>query len=364
MVERANDLSTLAVLTTSKAGQFALSREKDPEVVKALGHAWRLHPEVANELARGRNRTAAARALRAVDDLDLLDRKLNGGKLEWAVRNTQAPVQLLEQGLAAYSPEAACNPNTPEDLRRRHLTAKTVQVFAHKAGSTTYAVARNHELALANPWALEAADATWPAHFRRGLTALPQASLEDLTRLDARTIRHAKAKTHPAVYRLDPEQTSVERLLEINHPAADLLALGSDRFEHHHLSSLVRSQHLGIDEEGEDPTLPHILGRAYNLFGPALVRAIDTAPNRMKAYYRWPISGTRVKGAAWIAPGLEYLAVMSPWVFNEIEQVEPILNECLETWQVFLGLVRKRDGEGGVPMVRVATAARKLVHGA
>jgi hypothetical protein len=55
---------------------------------------------------------------------------------------------------------------------------------------------------------------------------------------------------------------------------------------------------------------------------------------------------------------------MSPWVFNEIEQVEPILNECLETWQVFLGLVRKRDGEGGVPMVRVATAARKLVHGA
>lgn len=362
MHDRSDDLATLAVLTTTKAGQSVLSRDPDPVVVAALGHAWKLHPEVANDLVRtGRNRTASSRALRAVSDLDLLSTdRTQGSKLEWAARNPAAPVGLLERGLAAHLPEAACNQGAPEDLRRKYVTEKSTDLFAHKTGSTTYAVARNHELAVANSWALEAPGAAWAAHFRRGLSALPQASVDDLLKMGAGKIRNAKASSHPAAQGVDCSTAAVEDLLALNHPAADLFAVESERFEARHVAGLVRSQHAGGEAE-EDPTLPHILGRAYNRFGPVLLRAIEAAPNLYKQWYRWPISGTRVKGAAWVAPGLACLELMSPWVFCEIEQADEVLGECLETWEVFVGLARQQDR--GIPMLRVARAARRLVHG-
>lgn len=362
MREKSDDLATIAVFTTSKTGQKVIAQEGGDGVRKSLARSWKLHPETANLLAAGNVRGACICALRAVSDVSLLDtERAKTTGLAWAVRNERASEKLLLKGLRENLPEAACNPNTPEDARRKHLTAERVEKFAHKSGSTTYGVVRNHELANANPWALEAAG-SWPVRFRRALSALPQASIDNLIDMGAEKIRYAKREMHPSWLRLDVANCSIEKLLSLNHPAADILALESDRFKPEHLVKLHRSEETDSDEQ-QAPTLPHIIARAYNQYGPAYIRALDSVEYPYKQYYRWPISGTRQAAAAWLAPGLVDLESYSPWVFCEIETAEMILGECEETWRMFLNLVKKRDRGNPITMLRTAGAARKLVHG-
>lgn len=364
MGTRTDDLTTLAVFTTSQAGQFALLGTREEKVLRGVAHAWKLDPETANRLVRGGKRGAAERALRSVDDIDLFETKVAKTSLglEWSRRNPNAPEALLERGLRLHSEEALCNPSTPETLRRAHLDVRNAEIFAAKTGSTTYKVVRNHEIALANQWALEDAAAPWPAEFRRGLSAVPGATSADLALLDAGRIRFARPEAHPVRNNLAHEKAAVEDLLALNHPAGDIAALETGRLRAEHLSLLVRhSQHDVIDLVA--PTLPHVVGRLFNEFGPAYVRALDALPHDHKRYYRWPISGTRAKAAAWVAPGFAYLDTYSPWVLAGVETAEEILDGCEESWRTFIELVRRR-GEHSIPIERVAGAARRLVHGA
>jgi hypothetical protein len=360
---KTDDLTTIAVFTTSQAGQFALLETREEKVLRGLAHAWKLDPETANRLVRGGTRGAAERALRGVDDLDLF--KVRAAKnalgLEWSRRNPSAPQALLESGLRAHSEEALCNPSTPETLRKKYLNVRSVEIFAAKSGSTTYKVVRNHEIALTNQWALECAGAPWPVEFRRGLSAVPGATSADLETLAAGRIRFARPEAHPVRNNLMRGGASIEALLELNHPAGDIAALESGRLRVEHLPLLVRhSQHDDMDLVA--PTLPHVIGRLFNAFGPAYIRALDALPHAHKQYYRWPISGTRAKAAAWVAPGFSYLDTYSPWVLAGIETAEEVLGGCAESWRMFIELVRRR-GEQPVPIERMAGAAKRLVHG-
>lgn len=360
---RTDDLTTLAVFTTSRAGQFALLGTREAQVLRGLALAWKLDPETANRLVRSGKRGVAERALRGVDDLDLFATRAakNALGLEWSRRNPRAPENLLEHGLRMHSEEALCNPGTPEELRRKHLNVSSVEIFAAKSGSSTYKVVRNHEIALANQWALESAAAAWPTEFRRGLSAVPGATSADLDALEATRIRFARPEAHPARNNLAHDRATIEALLELNHPAGDIAALESGRLRVEHLPLLVRhSQHDDMDLVA--PTLPHVIGRLFNAFGPAYIRALDALPHAHKQYYRWPISGTRANAAAWVAPGFSYLDTYSPWVLAGIEAAEEVLGECAESWRMFIELVRRR-GEQPVPIERMAGAAKRLVHG-
>jgi len=364
MPTKTDDLTTIAVFTTSQAGQFALLETREERVLRSLAHAWKLDPETANRLVRSGTPGAAERALRGVDDLDLF--KVRSAKnalgLEWSRRNPCAPEALLESGLRAHSEEALCNPSTPEELRKKYLNVRSVEIFAAKSGSTTYRVVRNHEIALTNQWALECAGAPWPVEFRRGLSALPGATSEDLEALAAGRIRFARPQAHPARNNLMCGGATIEALLELNHPAGDIAALETGRLGTQHLPRLVRyDSHDDMDLVA--PTLPHVIGRVFNAFGPAYVRALDALQHDHKNYYRWPISGTRAKAAAWVAPGLAYLDTYSPWVLEGIETAEEILGGCEESWRTLIELVRRR-GENPMPMARMAGAARRLIHGA
>jgi len=361
---KTDDLTTIAVFTTSQAGQFALLATREGKVLRSLAHAWKLDPETANRIVRGGSRGAAERALRGVDDLDLF--KVRSAKnalgLEWSRRNPCAPEALLESGLRVHSEEALCNPSTPEVLRRTYLNVRSAEVFAGKSGSSTGRVVRNHEIALANQWALECAGAPWPAEFRRGLSALPVATSEDLETLAAGRVRFARPEAHPVRNNLMRVGAPIEALLGLNHPAGDIAALETGRLGTQHLHLLVRyDSHDDMDLVA--PTLPHVIGRVFSAFGPAYVRALDALQHDHKQYYRWPISGTRAKAAAWVAPGLAYLDTYSPWVLEGIETAEEILGGCEESWRTFIELVRRR-GENPMPIARMAGAARRLIHGA
>lgn len=327
------DLAALGLSDIGPVGQAALAAvtkgDKSVQVVRhALAASTYLDPSVASSMLVGRDIYVHRRALRRADDLDVVNRvaKGDGPNAVAALMNpgvdpdvvsAQARSEVREVALAAV-----LHPALPRDEARSVLTIGNTWKLTSYGGSSAERAIRGQALAHAHPWLAETPGA-WSADIRRGLTQIADMDVETVLLLNKTCGGHWEdGDNHPALRGVDT-QTSGRDLLDLGHPAADLLALERSDVTAAMVSAAFKRrthvQRMLVDY--------YVLAKATSRFGPGIGYAS-----------RIDLSGTRTRAAGWAVPAGEYLGRVSDADMRDARSAARLLKNDRKAWDAFARL--------------------------
>lgn len=308
-------------------------------------------------LAAGRHEKAVSWALRLVEDEDLLLEALREGPVRhrpWALRNPRTPVDILADAMGhgdqpAAQCAAAANPNTPEEVRREHITSERVGLIIRADGNPVNRSSRAYTLVKANRWMLETPEA-WPVAIRTALLCLHDIDAETVGRL-AEGGAGGYAKRHPSTLGMELHRGSNDELIALGIPAVDEYLCDERRLQPWELATFAT-------RERWQRLTPAHQARLYGTYREVFLEAY---------VMRRPFGAaatTDQLAAAWIEPSMLYMHETDASIVSAIRNIEATLGESEEAWRLFIAMLSTGSINPELSWERRSEAARRLIHSA
>jgi len=348
---------SLASVTSSPCAQKLLAGAREAGIVHRVAANPHLGPEVAAMLAAGRHEKAVSWALRLVEDEDLLLGALREGPVRhrpWALRNLRTPVNILADAMThedqpAAQCAAAANPNTPEEVRRAHITSERVSLIIRADGNPVNRSSRAYTLTKANRWMLETPEA-WPVAIRTALLYLHDIDAETVGRL-AEGGASGLAKQHPSTLGMELHRGSNDELIAFGIPSVDEYLCDERQLQPWELATFsTRARWMR-------PSPAH-QARLYGTYREVFLEAY---------VMRRPFGAAATTdhlAAAWIEPSMLYMHETDASIVSAIRSIEATLGESEEAWRLFIAMLSTSSPNPDLSWERRSEAARRLVHGA
>jgi hypothetical protein len=347
----------LASVTSSPCAQKLLAGAREAGIAHRVAANPHLGPEVAAMLAAGRHEKAVSWALRLVEDEDLLLEALREGPVRhrpWALRNPRTPVDILADAMGhgdqpAAQCAAAANPNTPEEMRRAHITSERVGLIIRADGNPVNRSSRAYTLVKANRWMLETPEA-WPVAIRTALLCLHDIDAETVGRL-AEGGAGGYAKRHPSTLGMELHRGSNDELIAFGIPAVDEYLCDERRLQPWELAT------FSTRERWQRLTPAH-QARLYGTYREVFLESY---------VMRRPFGAaatTDQLAAAWIEPSMLYMHETDASIVAAIRNIEATLGESEEAWRLFIAMLSTGSINPELSWERRSEAARRLIHSA
>ncbi len=305
--------------------------------MQLLSDSVHLFPAVALELLNKPEPWRFRGAVRKIDDqVRIADMARSAGTYAALLaRNDNTPTSVLDTialaGTAA-SLWALMNPRTSEAVRRKVLTATTVEALTLPGSSNSDRLARSMELAFANPWLVECAEKL-PSRVLRALLINP----DRLPGTDER-IQGVTSRRWPMTKLIpdgDLAQMSISELLTSVCSTTALVAIRRDE--------LTLDQARTFCSEGQEGVEAPVLARYLRRFGIAVGESVQ-------------LSTTKRETTAQLEPAGIHCGIKG--VNEATSLVAPVLGTDVTAWKTYfaLGVNGHRDVE------EMAEAAQAVVR--
>jgi hypothetical protein len=339
-------LPDAAVLEFTKHAE----RNEDSSELIAISSSPHLSDVVSKRLLETFVPSANWRALRVVNDPDLLTKTVSEGsdqRVASACANVHTPDHALVEALASKAPEAVlrvlCNPSTPLREKVEYLTPEIADRLVDVGSSKGHAVVRAGELVLQNPWMCEE-PGRWSAPIRRAIASSPDATLEQLQCVRETSTAGLKfVKRHPAI--LDMRalgEWALEDLALLGSPAADIFVIQDP-------NCTLQIARTMVARDDKDQVEPQVLARILARFGLDAVSEIT----------RYHFASTRTDSAKWLQPSAEFLGSIDDafkGTLADLNEARAMLGADADLWSMFFDLRRNWKHSGTM----LANAVRKL----